>query len=79
MFLGISQLLAELGLHCQLRSPGRVERSQFGCGRTVGDGAATAAVAIDPGQIKGVKPLPLAQIRSGFTVLSRPGNKNRSG
>ena len=28
-------------------------------------GAAAAAIAIDPGQIKGVKPLPFAQIRSG--------------
>jgi pimeloyl-ACP methyl ester carboxylesterase len=41
-------------------------------------GAATAAIAIDPGQIKGVRPLPLAQIRSGFPVLSRPGNKKRA-
>ena len=41
-------------------------------------GAAAAAVAIDPAQVKGVKPLPLAQIRSGFPVLSRPGNKKRA-
>ena len=41
-------------------------------------GMAAAAIAIDPGQIKGVKPLPLAQIRSGFPVLSRPGNKRRA-
>lgn len=41
-------------------------------------GRAAAAVAIDPGQIKGVKPLPLAQIRSGLPVLSRPGNKTKS-
>jgi non-heme chloroperoxidase len=41
-------------------------------------GAAAAAIAIDPGQIKGVKPLPFAQIRSGFPVLSRPGNKKRA-
>jgi non-heme chloroperoxidase len=39
---------------------------------------AAAAIAIDPGQIKGVKPLPLAQIRSGLPVLSKPGNKNRA-
>jgi pimeloyl-ACP methyl ester carboxylesterase len=39
---------------------------------------ATAAVAIDPGQIKGVKPLPFAQLRSGLPVLSRPGNRKRA-
>jgi non-heme chloroperoxidase len=41
-------------------------------------GVAAAAIAIDPGQIKGVKPLPFAQIRSGLPVLSRPGNKKRA-
>ena len=41
-------------------------------------GAAVAATAIDPGQIKGVRPVPFAQIRSGFSVLSRPGNKKRA-
>jgi non-heme chloroperoxidase len=41
-------------------------------------GAAAAAIAIDPGQIKGVRPLPLAQVRSGLPVLSRPGNKKRA-
>jgi non-heme chloroperoxidase len=41
-------------------------------------GQAAAAIAIDPGQIKGVKPLPLAQIRSGLPVLSRPSNKKKA-
>jgi pimeloyl-ACP methyl ester carboxylesterase len=41
-------------------------------------GWAAAAIAIDPGQIKGVKPLPFAQIRSGFPVLSSPGNKKKA-
>ena len=41
-------------------------------------GVAAAAIAIDPGQIKGVKTLPLAQIRAGFPVLSKPGNKKRA-
>jgi non-heme chloroperoxidase len=40
--------------------------------------AAAAAIAIDPGQVKGVKPLPLTQIRSALPVLSRPGNKKRA-
>ncbi len=41
-------------------------------------GVAAAAIAIDPGQIKGVKPLPFAQVRSGLPVLSRPGNKAKA-
>lgn len=41
-------------------------------------GMAAAAIAIDPGQIKGVKPLPFAQIRSGLPVLSKPANKKRA-
>ncbi|MEV4756544.1 alpha/beta hydrolase [Micromonospora sp. NPDC049559] len=46
--------------------------------KLLADGHASAAVAIDPGQIKGVKPLPFAQIRSGLPVLSRPGNKHKA-
>jgi pimeloyl-ACP methyl ester carboxylesterase len=41
-------------------------------------GYATAAVAIDPAPIKGVKILPLAQIRSAFPVLSNPANRGRT-
>lgn len=46
--------------------------------KILASGYASAAVAVDPGQIKGVKPVPLAQIRSGFPVLSKPGNKKRA-
>ena len=46
--------------------------------KLLAQGAAAAAVAISPGQIKGVKPVPLAQIRSGLPVLSKPGNKKRT-
>ena len=46
--------------------------------KLLAEGLAVAAVAIDPGQIKGVKPLPFAQLRSGLPVLSRPGNKKRA-
>ncbi len=46
--------------------------------KLLAEGAAVAAIAIDPGQIKGVKPLPFAQIRSGFPVLSKPGNQKRA-
>ncbi|WP_231123314.1 alpha/beta fold hydrolase [Mycobacterium asiaticum] len=41
-------------------------------------GYARAAVAIDPAQIKGVKPLPLAQLRSSFPVLGNPASKKRA-
>jgi non-heme chloroperoxidase len=46
--------------------------------KLLADGHAVAAVGIDPGQIKGVKPVPLAQIRSGLPVLSKPGNKKKA-
>ncbi|MFC3965404.1 alpha/beta hydrolase [Nocardia jiangsuensis] len=41
-------------------------------------GLGSAGVAIDPAQIKGVKPLPFAQLRSGFPVLGNPANRKRS-
>jgi non-heme chloroperoxidase len=46
--------------------------------KLLADGQARAAIAIDPGQIKGVKPVPLAQIRSGLPVLANPGNKKKA-
>lgn len=46
--------------------------------KLLGQGKAAAAVAIDPAPIKGVKPLPLAQLRSAFPVLGNPLNKNRA-
>jgi pimeloyl-ACP methyl ester carboxylesterase len=42
------------------------------------NGYATAAVAIDPAPIKGVKVLPFSQLRSGFPVLGNPANRNRT-
>jgi pimeloyl-ACP methyl ester carboxylesterase len=41
------------------------------------NGYATAAVAIDPAPIKGVRALPFSQLRSGLPVLGNP--KNRKG
>lgn len=41
-------------------------------------GLAAAAVAIDPAPIKGVKALPLAQLRSAFPVLGNPANRHRT-
>lgn len=42
------------------------------------NGYATAAVAIDPAPIKGVKALPFSQLRSAFPVLSNLKNKRRT-
>ena len=46
--------------------------------KLLGDNKAAAAVAIDPAPVKGVKPLPLAQLRSAFPVLGNPLNKGRA-
>ncbi|MCP2030212.1 pimeloyl-ACP methyl ester carboxylesterase [Okibacterium sp. HSC-33S16] len=39
---------------------------------------ASAAVAIDPAPIKGVKALPFSQLKAGFPVLGNPANKKRT-
>ncbi len=46
--------------------------------KLLGQGAGAAAVAIDPAQIKGVLPLPLAQLRSAFPALGNPANLHKS-
>ena len=46
--------------------------------RLLVEGHAAAAVAIDPAPIKGVKALPLAQLRSGSPVLGNPANLHRT-
>lgn len=46
--------------------------------KLLGQGRAAAAIAIDPAPIKGVKPLPFAQLRSAFPVLGNPFNKSRA-
>lgn len=46
--------------------------------KLLGEGAGRAGVAIDPAQIKGVLPLPLAQLRSGVPALGNPANLHRS-
>jgi pimeloyl-ACP methyl ester carboxylesterase len=46
--------------------------------KLLGEGLGAAAVAIDPAQIKGVLPLPLAQLRSGLPALGNPANLHRS-
>jgi pimeloyl-ACP methyl ester carboxylesterase len=46
--------------------------------KLLGQGIGTAAVAIDPAQIKGVLPLPLAQLRAALPALKNPANLRRS-
>ncbi|MGW4242921.1 alpha/beta hydrolase [Nocardia sp. NPDC004722] len=46
--------------------------------KLLGEGRGVAGVAIDPAQIKGVLPLPLAQLRSGLPALGNPANLHRA-
>jgi alpha-beta hydrolase superfamily lysophospholipase len=46
--------------------------------KLLGEGVGAAAVAIDPAQIKGVLPLPLAQLRSGLPALKNPVNLHKA-
>ncbi|HEY3437359.1 MAG TPA: alpha/beta fold hydrolase [Actinotalea sp.] len=46
--------------------------------KLIGQGCGVAAVAIDPAQIKGVLPLPLAQLRAGLPALGNPANLHRA-
>lgn len=39
---------------------------------------ASAAIAIDPAPIKGVRALPFAQLRSAFPVLGNPANRSKA-
>lgn len=46
--------------------------------KLLGQSKLAAAVALDPAPIKGVKPLPLAQLRAAFPVLGNPLNRGRA-
>ena len=46
--------------------------------KLLGMGLASAAVALDPAQIRCVLPLPLAQLKSAFPVLGNPFNYKRA-
>jgi pimeloyl-ACP methyl ester carboxylesterase len=46
--------------------------------KLLGQNLAAAAVAINPAPIKGVRPLPLAQVRSALPVLGNPLNRGRA-
>jgi pimeloyl-ACP methyl ester carboxylesterase len=46
--------------------------------KLLADRLAAGAVAIDPAPIKGVKALPLAQLRSAFPAVKNPANRRRT-
>lgn len=46
--------------------------------KLLGQGYGAAGVAIDPAQIKGVLPLPLAQLRAGLPGLGNPANLHKA-
>lgn len=46
--------------------------------KLLGEDVALAAVAIDPAQIKGVLPLPIAQIRAALPALGNPANLRKA-
>jgi pimeloyl-ACP methyl ester carboxylesterase len=46
--------------------------------KLLGEGYGAAGVAIDPAQIKGVLPLPLAQLRAGLPALGNPANLHKA-
>ncbi|HET9646882.1 MAG TPA: alpha/beta hydrolase [Microlunatus sp.] len=46
--------------------------------KLLGDDYASAAIAIDAAQIKGVLPLPLSSLRSTLPVFKNPANKERA-
>ncbi|MEU3461261.1 alpha/beta hydrolase [Streptomyces sp. NPDC006733] len=85
------EVVADTGLHDATEHFGRILASvdgnaivighSFGgliAQQLLGQGRAAAAVAIDPAQMKGVLPLPLAQIRSALPALRNPANLHRS-
>lgn len=65
----------------QLDQPPVIVGHSFGglfAEKLLGEGYGAAAVAIDPAQIKGVLPLPLAQLRSGLPALANPANLHKA-
>jgi pimeloyl-ACP methyl ester carboxylesterase len=82
--VGIAQIVDH---YAELIGAGRHEVKPIVVGHSFGgliaqellaSGHAAAAVAIDPAPIKGVKALPLTQIRAAFPVLGNPANLHRT-
>ncbi|MBX7450229.1 alpha/beta hydrolase [Mycolicibacterium sp. 3033] len=65
----------------QLERPPVVVGHSFGgliAQKLLGQHLASAAVAIDPAPIKGVRALPFAQLRSAFPILRNPANRGKA-
>ena len=65
----------------QLEAPPVLVGHSFGglfAEKLLGEGYGAAAIAIDPAQIKGVLPLPLAQLRAGLPALGNPANLHKA-
>jgi pimeloyl-ACP methyl ester carboxylesterase len=80
--IGIDEITDHMaGIIDSLDEPPIVIGHSFGgliAEKLIGEGRGAAAVAIDPAQIKGVLPLPLAQLRSGLPALGNPANLHKS-
>lgn len=69
------------GLIEALQTPPVIVGHSFGgliAEKLLGQGVGAAGVAIDPAQIKGVLPLPLAQLRAGLPALGNPANLHKA-
>jgi alpha-beta hydrolase superfamily lysophospholipase len=69
------------GIVAGLPSPPVIIGHSFGgliTEKLLGQGYGAAGIAIDPAQIKGVLPLPLAQLRAGLPALRNPANLHRA-
>lgn len=69
------------GIIRSLKAPPILVGHSFGgliAEKLLGQDIGLAGVAIDPAQIKGVLPLPLAQLRSALPALGNPTNLHRS-
>jgi pimeloyl-ACP methyl ester carboxylesterase len=79
---GVNELVSFFGaIAKELPGPPILIGHSFGgliAERLLGEGVGRAAVAIDPAQIKGVLPLPLAQLRATLPVLANPLNINKA-
>ena len=69
------------GIAASLPEPPVIVGHSFGgliTEKLLGQGIGAAGVAIDPAQIKGVLPLPLAQLRAGLPGLGNPANLHKA-
>lgn len=80
--IGIDEITEHMvGVIASIGQPPIVIGHSFGgliAEKLLGEDRAAAAVAIDPAQITGVLPLPLAQLRAALPALANPGNLHKS-